>query len=177
MSDKKKKRTLIRTVLLLIMISAIGYTIFSSATAEKNVLRVGDEAPEFLLTDLEGNEHRLSEYRGEGLFLNFWGTWCKPCAREMPAINSQYEVYKDQGVHVLAVNIDQSEFEVQSYAERYGMTFPVAIDRGKSVMEAYSVVPLPTTVLINSEGIVTDIITREMTEEEIAGYMESIKPE
>ncbi|AQQ53656.1 thiol-disulfide oxidoreductase ResA [Planococcus lenghuensis] len=177
MSDKKKKRTLIRTVLLLIMVSAIGYTIFSSATAEKNVLRVGDKAPEFALTDLDGNEHRLSEYRGEGVFLNFWGTWCKPCAREMPAINSQYEVFKDQGVNVLAVNIDQSEFEVQSYADRYGMTFPVAIDESKSVMEAYSVVPLPTTVLINSEGIVTDIITREMTEEEIAGFMESIKPE
>lgn len=177
MSDKKKKRTLIRTVLLLIMISAIGYTIFSSATAEKNVLRVGDQAPEFVLTDLNGNEHRLSEYRGEGLFLNFWGTWCKPCAREMPAINSQYEEFKDQGVNVLAVNIDQSEFEVQSYADRYGMTFPVAIDEAKSVMEAYSVKPLPTTVLINSEGIVTDIITREMTEEEIAGHMESIKPE
>ncbi|WP_088007480.1 thiol-disulfide oxidoreductase ResA [Indiicoccus explosivorum] len=177
MSDKKKKRTIIRTVLLLIMVSAIGYTIYSNATAEKNVLEVGEKAPEFVLTDLEGNEHRLSEYKGEGVFLNFWGTWCKPCAREMPAINSQYEVYKDQGVNVLAVNIDQSEFEVQSYADRYGLNFPIAIDEAKSVMEAYSVVPLPTTVLISPDGTVTDIITREMTEQEVAAHMESIKPE
>lgn len=176
MSNKKKKRAIIRTVLLLIMISAIGYTIYSNVTAEKNVLEVGDQAPDFVLTDLEGNSHQLSEYRGEGVFLNFWGTWCKPCAKEMPAMDRQYDVYKDQGVNILAVNIAQSDFEVQSFADQYGLSFPVAIDKTKSVMTAYSVKPLPTTVLISPEGEVVDIITREMTEQEIAGFMEQIKP-
>ena len=50
---------------------------------------------------MEGKKHQLSEYKGQGVFLNFWGTWCKPCEDEMPYINNQYHQYKDKGVQVL----------------------------------------------------------------------------
>jgi len=78
---------------------AIIYTIYNNATKDKfEVLGVGDEAPDFTLVDLNGEEHRLSDYKGQGVFLNFGGTWCKPCAKEMPAMDRQYEVFKDQSV-------------------------------------------------------------------------------
>jgi peroxiredoxin len=109
--------------------------------------------------------------------LNFWGTWCKPCAKEMPAMDRQFEEFKDQGVQVLAVNIAQSDFEVQSFADQYKLSFPVVIDKTKSVMTAYNIIPLPTTVLVNPEGKIERIITGEMTEQDIEGFMEEIKPE
>ncbi|MBD8014010.1 thiol-disulfide oxidoreductase ResA [Microbacterium sp. APC 3898] len=176
--NKKQKRAVMRTVILAVLVAAIGYTIYNSATAKDvTLLEVGDKAPDFALVDLEGNDHKLSDYEGQGVFLNFWGTWCKPCAKEMPAMDRQYEAFSNDGVQVLAVNIAQSDFEVQSFADQYGLSFPVVIDKTKSVMTAYNIRPLPTTVLVNPEGNIERIITGEMTEQDIAGFMEEIKPE
>ncbi|MFD1862596.1 thiol-disulfide oxidoreductase ResA [Planococcus chinensis] len=177
-NKKKQNRLIMRSAILLVLIAAIGYTIYNSVTAKDvMILEPGDEAPNFSLTDLEGNQHKLSDYKGQGVFLNFWGTWCEPCKEEMPAMASQYADYKDKGVQVLAVNIAQSDFEVKSFADQYGLTFPVVIDKTKDVMTAYNIRPLPTTVLVNPEGDIERIITGEMTEQDIQGYMESIKPE
>ena len=91
-------------------------------------------------------------------------------------MEKQYQVYKDQGVEILAVNIAQSDFEVRQFAEQRNLTFPIVIDKDKSVMEAYNIRPLPTTLLVNQEGKIEKIITGEMSEEDIASYMEQIKP-
>jgi peroxiredoxin len=177
-NKKKQNRLIMRSAILLVLIAAIGYTIYNSVTAKDvTILEPGDEAPNFSLVDLEGNPHKLSDYKGQGVFLNFWGTWCEPCKEEMPAMDSQYGAYKDKGVQVLAVNIAQSDFEVKSFADQYGLSFPVVIDKTKDVMTAYNIRPLPTTVLVNPEGNIERIITGEMTEQDIQGYMESIKPE
>lgn len=176
--DKKQKRSIIRGVILVVLVAAIVFTIYNTAIQDKaKALQVGSQAPDFELVDLEGNTVRLSDYKGQGVFLNFWGTWCPPCKKEMPAMNRQYEVYKDQGVHVLSVNIAQSDFEVKNFVDNYKLNFPVVIDKSKSVMQAYSIKPLPTTILINPDGDIERIITGEMTEQQIASFMESIKPE
>ena len=91
-------------------------------------------------------------------------------------MDKQYQVYKDQGVQILAVNIAQSDYEVRQYAEQRNLTFPIVIDKTKSVMEAYNIIPLPTTLLVNAEGNIVKIITGEMSEEDIKSYMEQIKP-
>ncbi len=177
-NNKKRKRAVMRTTILAILIAAIGYTVYNSATAKDvTVLEVGDKAPDFSLVDLEGNSHKLSDYEGQGVFLNFWGTWCKPCAKEMPAMDRQYQAFSDEGVQVLAVNIAQSDFEVQSFADQYGLSFPIVIDKTKSVMTAYNIRPLPTTILVNPEGEIQRVITGEMTEQDIEGFMEEIKPD
>ena len=177
MATKKKNRFFMRTAILLVLAGAIGFTLYNNATKEnREVLQVGDPAPDFKLTDLNGEEHQLSDYKGQGVFVNFWGTWCKPCEKEFPLMERQYQVYKDQGVQILAVNIAQSDFEVKQYAEQRDLTFPIVIDKNKSVMEAYNVIPLPTTLLVNAEGNIEKIITGEMSEEDIQSYMEQIKP-
>ncbi|CAM5181136.1 Peroxiredoxin OS=Ureibacillus acetophenoni OX=614649 GN=SAMN05877842_10426 PE=4 SV=1 [Ureibacillus acetophenoni] len=176
--DKKRKRSIVRGIILVLLVVAFGYTIYSSFTKDKvEVLQNGDQAPDFQLVGLDGKTYRLSDFKGEGVFLNFWGTWCEPCKREMPAMDRQYDVYKDQGVNLLTINIAQSEFEVESFLRDLGVDFPTAIDTTKDVMTTYNIVPLPTTILISPEGKVKDIITGEMSEADIVSYMESIKPE
>ncbi|MDS9470871.1 thiol-disulfide oxidoreductase ResA [Sporosarcina pasteurii] len=177
MNNKRKGRFIMRLVVLLLLTSAIIFTIYNSVTKEKHgILQVGDNAPDFALVDLDGESHRLSDYRGQGVFLNFWGTWCAPCKREMPAMGRQYTVYKDKGVQILAVNIAESDLKVRRFAEQYGMNFPTLIDKNKGVMQAYNIKPLPTTLLIDPEGKIIKIITGEMSEEDIQGYMEQIMP-
>ena len=178
MENKKKKRFYMRLILLVLMVGIISFTIYSNLTKEKNsVLQVGDEAPDFVLTDMNGEKHQLSDYRGQGVFLNFWGTWCKPCEREFPLMDQQYQEVKDEGLQILAVNIGESDFAVQKFIDRLGLTFPVLIDHNKSVMETYNINPLPTTFLVNPEGKIEKIITGEMSEEKIKEYMEQIMPE
>ncbi|MGE7928358.1 thiol-disulfide oxidoreductase ResA [Lysinibacillus xylanilyticus] len=175
--EKKKKRLVIRTIILAVLVLAIGYTVYGTATKDKvELIAVGSQAPDFTLVDLNGEKHKLSDYKGQGVFLNFWGTFCPPCEKEMPAINRQYQVFKDQGVQTLSVNIAQTDFEVQSFVDRHKLTFPVVIDKTKSVMTAYNVGNLPATLLIDPDGKVAKIITGELTEEKIASYMELVKP-
>ncbi|WP_203246431.1 thiol-disulfide oxidoreductase ResA [Sporosarcina beigongshangi] len=172
--NKKKSRLIIRTIVLLLLVAAVGYTITSKDQVK--VLAVGDKAPDFELVDLDGTKHRLSDYKGQGVFLNFWGTWCGPCKKEMPHMESQHIAFEGKGVHILAINNAESTLKVEAFRDQYELTFPIAIDKDKSVKEAYNIVPLPTTFLINKEGKIEKIIQTEMTEEEIISHLESIQP-
>jgi peroxiredoxin len=172
----KKNRLLIRTIILLLLAAALGYTLYSNFFVTKEKVSVGDIAPDFVITDLNGERHQLSEYRGKGVLLNFWGTWCEPCEREMPYMESQYQVYKDLGVEIIAINVGEPKFSVETFVKRYDMSFPVGIDKGNQILNTYGVDPLPTTFFIDKEGKVIDIISLEMTEGMIRGYMEQIKP-
>lgn len=175
--DKKKRRLITRTLILCLLGAALLYALYTNFTKEKNdQLQIGEQAPNFVLTDMNGKQHKLSEYRGRGVFLNFWGTWCKPCEYEMPYIEKQYQVYKNQGVEVLAINVGESDYAVNNFAVKYHLSFPIMIDKGQEVQIAYQVNPLPVTFLIDKEGKVVDMTTGSLTEASVQQYMERIKP-
>ncbi len=166
-----------RTVILLILGAAVVYTLYANLTKDdRQKVAVGEMAPDFVLVDMEGNKHQLSDYKGQGVFLNFWGTWCEPCEEEFPYINNQYHQFKGQGVQVLAVNINESELAVNTFANRLQLDFPIVIDKDSQVMTAYNIGPLPATFLIDKDGKVVKYHTGQLTEELVKEYMEKIKP-
>ncbi|MED3624896.1 thiol-disulfide oxidoreductase ResA [Neobacillus thermocopriae] len=173
----KKRRLVTRTIILLVLGAAVVYTLYANFTKDSRLkVDVGDQAPDFVLIDMDGNKHQLSDYRGQGVFLNFWGTWCPPCKKEMPYINNQYNQFKDQGVQVLSVDIQESELVVNQFVEQYKLDFPIMIDKDKEVMTAYGVDLLPATFLIDKNGKVVKYHTGELTEDKVREFMESIKP-
>ncbi|SFA98007.1 MULTISPECIES: thiol-disulfide oxidoreductase ResA [unclassified Bacillus (in: firmicutes)] len=173
----KKKRLMTRTVILLILGAAVAYTLYANFTKDDSKrVAVGEQAPDFIVTDLNGNKHRLSEYKGQGVFLNFWGTFCKPCEKEMPYINNQYHQFKDQGVQVLALDVKESELVVSKFVERHQLDFPVAIDTDGQIQDAYGIDPIPATFLIDKEGKVVKYYTGQLTEAMVKDFMEQIKP-
>ncbi|MEE3953160.1 thiol-disulfide oxidoreductase ResA [Peribacillus frigoritolerans] len=175
--DKKKRRLISRTIILLLLGAALVFALYTNFTKDKNAsLRKGSDAPNFVLTDMEGKEHKLSDYKGKGVFLNFWGTYCKPCEYEMPYMENQYKNFKDQGVEILAVNVGESDYAVNNFITKHDLTFPVMIDKGREVENAYRVDILPVSFLVDKEGKVIDIITGALTEESIQKHMERIKP-
>ncbi|MCY8936810.1 thiol-disulfide oxidoreductase ResA [Peribacillus frigoritolerans] len=175
--DKKKRRLISRTIILLLLGAALVFALYTNFTKDKNEsLRKGSDAPNFVLTDMEGKEHKLSDYKGKGVFLNFWGTYCKPCEYEMPYMENQYKSFKDQGVEILAVNVGESDYAVDNFITKHDLTFPVMIDKGREVENAYRVDILPVSFLVDKEGKVIDIITGALTEESIQKHMERIKP-
>lgn len=174
-AKKKSNRLIIRTIVLILLAGAVIYAI--STKDKVKSLGVGDMAPDFELVDLEGNKHRLSDYRGEGVFLNFWGTWCPPCKREMPHMEKIHNELNGDGAHILTINIKDTQLKVENFKDQYGLTFPIMRDKTESVKEIYNFKPLPTTFIINKDGEIEQIISREMSEDEIRDIMLSIRPE
>jgi peroxiredoxin len=119
---------------------------------------VGTPAADFSLTDLNGRVHRLSDYRGKIVLVNFWATWCKPCTTEMPAMQATYDRLRDKGFVVLAVNELEDEAKVRDHVRTYGHTFPVLLDRDNRVANQFGVFGLPVSVFIDESGVVQEYI-------------------
>ncbi|MDG0789706.1 redoxin domain-containing protein [Cohnella ginsengisoli] len=94
-------------------------------------LKPGSEAPAFELLGLDGQAHSLESYRGKPLVINFWGTFCPPCRNEMPALQAQYDKWKDQGVQLVGINLSEDRVSVGSFLRSYDIHFPVLLDKNK----------------------------------------------
>lgn len=125
-----------------------------------NTLR-NQEAPDFTLNDLNGNAVSLSSLNGKIVLLNFWATWCPPCKAEMPSLNQLYKEMKSSGLEVVAVSTDTSPKKVKKYIANKNFDFTVVMDERESVFRKYGVFSLPTTFLIDREGIIVDIFIGE----------------
>jgi len=99
----------------------------------------------------------MDEYKGKGLLLNFWGTFCEPCKKEMPLINDNYQMMQDQGVNFVAVNVGETPVRVSSFIKDIGGTdYPILMDTNSSVEKAYGIYNLPVTFIINKKGEVVE---------------------
>jgi len=114
----------------------------------------GQQAPDFALQNLDGENMRLSEYRGEVVMINFWATWCGPCRQEMPLLDELYDRYERVGFQLLGVNIDDDPRRAMEMADELGISFPVLFDDRKEVSELYRVEAMPVTVILDREGVV-----------------------
>lgn len=117
-------------------------------------LNQGDIAPDFQLQTLDGEQVKLSDYRGSRVMLNFWATWCPPCRAEMPDME---RFHQDKEVVVLAVNLTDTEStikQVKDFVNEYSLTFPILLDEVIEVANTYAVQPIPTSFMIDSNGII-----------------------
>lgn len=139
---------------------------------------VGYPAPDFTLTDLEGKTVRLSDLRGQPVYLNFWATWCPPCREEMPDIQRVY-TEKGQQVRFLAINLTGTEKTVQGVREFLsagGYTFPVLLDKDNAVSEQYQVRAIPTSIFIDAAGVIRYRYAGAMSKEMLEAALEKILP-
>ena len=138
-------------------------------------------AIDFELKDQYGKTHKLSDYKGKVVFLNFWATWCPPCKMEMPDIQKIYEKYEKQGeksevvvLSVVAPNTqDERDVEgIKAFLEENGYTYPVLMDDGGYTFGAYRISSLPTTFMIDKEGNVFGYVQGGLTQEAMESIIE-----
>lgn len=152
-----KARKPIQIVILFLILLLGGYAISSSVFGGDGKPEEGGKAPDFELLGLDGVTHTLEEYKGKSVVLNFWGSWCAPCVKEMPALQAQWEKWKEQGVVVLGVNVGEDQMTVENFVKQVDINFPVVMDKGRDAVRSYGVSPLPTTFFINTKGKVDTI--------------------
>jgi thiol-disulfide isomerase/thioredoxin len=151
-------KPLIATMLILMLGASLGVLQAElpspELSHELNRLEPPVTAPGFSLTDMDGEQHTLDDYRGKVIMLNLWATWCPPCRREIPSMESIFQDLGDKGFVVLAVNQFETPDHVFAYMGQLSVypTFPILFDQDSKVAELYGVKGLPTTLLINRQG-------------------------
>jgi len=119
--------------------------------------RVGQPTLDFTAEDLEGNRISLSDYRGKVVLLDFWATWCGPCLAELPHVREVYGKHKDSGFEVIGISLDIDPVALGDFVQKQGITWPQVFDRkgwDSEVAALYKVDAIPTTFLIDREGII-----------------------
>ena len=136
-------------------------------------------APDFTVTDLEGNEVHLSDFLGKPVVLNFWASWCGPCKSEMPDFEEIYAEYGDD-IHFVMVNATDGSRETvdaaSSFIAEQGYTFPVYYDTEYDASITYGVTALPTTYFIDAEGYLVAHAFSALDKETIQTGIDMILP-
>ncbi len=148
-------------------------------------LRVGDLAPELegdgpngrvTLTDLQGNPVRLADLRGKAVWVNFWASWCPPCQFETPTIRALDAKYRDRGLVIIAIQVQQTVEAGREYADRYDLEYTIGADVTGAVFHTYKVFALPTQFFIDPNGLVRQIVNGPLDEARASQLIESILP-
>jgi thiol-disulfide isomerase/thioredoxin len=131
-----------------------------ASAAETSAPHKGFLAPGFSLSTNEGETITLSDLRGQPVLINLWTSWCPPCKAEMPALERVYQDYKDDGLEILAVNSTSQDNAADAigFVQDLGLTFTILFDNDGSVSKQYRLQALPTSIFINREGVIQEIV-------------------
>ncbi len=136
---------------------------------------VGEIAPNFTVPDTVGQLHSLSDYQGQPVWINFWGSWCPPCRAEMPDMQAAFAQLKPQGVVLLAVSLDEPAINAQRFAAQNGGTFTVLSDPNRvNTGGDYPIFNFPTHIFINRDGTVNRLVLSPMSTEQAIQYAQEI---
>ena len=165
-------------ILLLALIIA-GFTVFlalglvgkSTATGRSGEKLIDIPPPSFGGREIQGGFFSLDEHKGSPLIINFWASWCPPCREETPDIEEIWKTYKDQGLVVVGVNVQDIEEEAEKYLSEFSVTFPNVMDKQGKITVDYGVTGLPVTFFVSREGLVIGRWVGSISEERLDSWV------
>jgi peroxiredoxin len=129
--------------------------------------KVGQVAPDFTTHDVDGNVVSLSDFKGQPVWLNFWGSWCPPCRSEMPDVQAAYQQLALKGIVLLAISLDESPRKAAEFAQKNKATFTILSDPNRdNTGGSYPILNFPTHIFIDSTGVVQRVVLSDLSTEE-----------
>lgn len=174
------QRVVARGVVLVGLLLVSGSIVQSvAAQGEQSSDPSSPKAPDFILETLEGDSFRLRDHRGEVVVLNFWGTWCPPCRREIPIFVKLQQEFADQGLQFVGVALerDAGPEKVQAFAEKMNINYPIGLGNGRIAQKYGGVRGLPKTFIIGPEGEIRGHIPGMVTESMLRPGLEKLLEE
>jgi cytochrome c biogenesis protein CcmG/thiol:disulfide interchange protein DsbE len=147
-----------------------------SASEGSGPFHVGQLAPPLVVPQVGGGMIDLAALRGKPVWVNFMATWCPPCQDEFPLMNGFAARYADEGLVVLAIDVEEEEGLVAAFAQGLATTFPLGLDSDGSVSEAWDAVALPVHFWVDAEGIIRDGSLGGIGPDIMAAGLETILP-
>ncbi|WP_336786810.1 redoxin domain-containing protein [Paenibacillus sp. MMO-177] len=171
-----KYRKTVQIVILLAVLVVGGYAIGNTlfAARDEGIPKIGEQPPEFTLADLQGNTHNLSDYKGKAVVINFWGSFCPPCVKEMPEFERQFEKWKGSGLEVLAINLSEDTLTVNNFVRRFDLSYPVLRDVNRKTERKYGLESYPTTFFVKPDGTILDVFVGGMSEKDIDSRVDKL---
>ena len=140
------------------------------------VLPFSGHAAGFSLQDLQGNTHRLEDYRGKWVLVNFWAIWCPPCLSEIPELSSLYDAHKGKDLVVISIAMDSgSSRKVADFSQAHGISYPVVMGSRKIAAQIGELDVLPSSFLYSPNGEQVSYQAGEVTRESIETYIKNKK--
>ncbi len=125
------------------------------------------KAADFSLQSLTGQSVSLRDYQGKVVILNFWATWCAPCLREMPELESLYQKYKDDDLQIIGIAVVSKKEDIPKQVETTGVTYPVLIGNKKIIADYGYFSSIPHTFLIDKEGFISEVFAGSIKKEKL----------
>ena len=162
-----------RYVILIIALAFVGLLAFGLATGGESRVEAG-MAPDFELTDFDGNTWQLSDLRGQVVVVNFWATWCISCKDEADDLERVWRDYKDRGVMFLGVDYLDQQPKNLEWIEFYDITYPNGPDIQGRIYNEYGVQGLPETFVVDQDGEIAKVYIGAVTYAELASMIDSL---
>lgn len=164
---------ILRAAIVVLLVALVGVV---ADTLRDKTIGVGDRAPDFQIQTESGLTVSRSDFGGKVLVLNFWATWCPPCIEEMPSLDQLHAQFKEDGVVVLGVSVDEDQAAYRSFLERSKVSFLVANDPQASISDRFGTYRYPETYVIDARGMVVQKIIgkADWTDARMVNYIRSL---
>jgi len=129
----------------------------------------------FTLQDMSGKTHRLADYRGKWVLVNFWATWCPPCLSEIPELIALHDAHKSRDLVVIGIALDSTRASVAEFAGKSGISYPLVLGDRKMSAQIGAVDVLPTSYLYAPNGELVSYQAGEVTRASVETYIKSKK--
>jgi cytochrome c biogenesis protein CcmG/thiol:disulfide interchange protein DsbE len=176
MNSKYYKLLVILAVVGLVVAFAVASLLLTRGDAKnglssKSTLETKEAAPDFTLALIKGGTFHLGNHKGKPILINFFASWCLPCRDEAPVLEKIAHEYEAKGVIFLAIAIDDTEEKINDFVARYGVTFPVGLDKTAAIQKSFGLYGIPTTYFVSKQGVInyfhSGVVTEELLRHEL----------
>ena len=174
MTEKNKNNKILFPVLIFVFgIIAVAMYVNKSGrivNSENNTFSqwIGKEAPDFTVTDINGNKHSISDYRGKNLVVVFWATWCPPCRAEIPHLIELRNQESEEKLAMIAISTSEDADTVKNFAKQQSLNYTVAALGNSYLPSPFANIEfIPTTFFIDPDGKIKTVVVQSLTLKQI----------